>query len=85
MLKYHNSLTTKTKFFNSYGGQISCGQSSCFIHVTDIQNINWLNMDVLSKQNILYFGDIAHLLKYYPMKTSRNGFILFNYLNHGSI
>ena len=66
-------------------GKLAVGRVAVSSHVTDIQNINWLNMDVLSKQNILDFGDIAHLLKYYPMKTSRNCFILFTYLNHGSI
>ena len=66
-------------------GKLTAGRVTVSSQAISIQKINWLRMNVLNKQDILHFGDIAHLLKYYPMKISRNCFILLTCLNHRSI
>lgn len=51
-------------------GKLTVGRVTVSSQAASIQKINWLRMNVSNKQDILHFGDIAHLLKYYPMKIS---------------
>ena len=51
-------------------GKLTVGRVTVSSQAASIQKINWLHMNVSNKQDIFYFRDIAHLLKYYPMKIS---------------
>ena len=55
--------------------------TSCLIADDSHVKITWQYVAVFSKDDILYFWDNFHFLKYYPMKVSQNCFYSFNCSN----
>ena len=85
MLKCHNILPARTRFFVSSARKTESVQevkikfsSSCFIADNNHVKTLWLHVAVFSEHDILHFLDNVHLFKYYPVKVPQNCFNYFN-------
>ena len=92
MLKRHNILPTKTKFFIQVQQKLKVCRSlklnfasSYFIADDSHIKIVWLHIVVSSKYDILHFWDNVHLFKHYPVKVPQNCFNSFIYSNQTCI